>query len=167
MLKFMDRLKKDEGKALDGPAACCGADSGRKAALLAELNRELRMGEGSLDPLKVEALVDSLYQADAASPPRLSEEEVEDALARLKSRIRADRPRKGRFRLPSFRRGTGRARLPVRVAAGVFGVMLFALSANYVTALVSGACIAYRVEPRLCTGTRYCPCEVDAVNSGE
>ncbi|MDR1901018.1 MAG: hypothetical protein LBQ88_01870 [Treponema sp.] len=142
-------------EALAALAASEREGRSHKRDLLKKLEDELHKDEDALDPVLAGKLVDSLYETDGLSPPQVTGQEVEACIARIKKEEPGSRrtPPLGRFLF------AGKVRRPVRWAAAFCGVLLFVFSANYVTALVSGACLVSRIEPRLCSETKYCPCD--------
>ncbi|MDR1931763.1 MAG: hypothetical protein LBQ57_02960 [Spirochaetales bacterium] len=126
-----------------------------KRALLKALENELEKGEDAVDPVLAEALVNGLYEAEGVESPLVTEQETEDCIARITGRRKSGRmPRLKKARL-------NRPRSAVKWAAALCGIILFVFSVNYITALVSGACLVSRIEPVLCCGTKYCPCDLE------
>jgi hypothetical protein len=132
-----------------------------KQALLKTLEEELDKDGDLLDPVLAGNLIDKLYEADGAAPPQVTEEETADFIARITGENqRSPRPRFARIIRRPFRRAAA------WWAAAIYGIVVFVFSVNYITALVSGACLVSRVEPRLCCGTKYCPCDPEAREKG-
>ncbi|MDR1895121.1 MAG: hypothetical protein LBQ61_10625 [Spirochaetales bacterium] len=154
----MDNRRRD-GAALSAFLQSEREGRAEKRALLKALETELAKDEENLDPLVAETLIEGLYEAEGLSPPRPGEEETAAFIAGIKGRAAA--PEKTRFRFGRFFPG------PLRwAAAAVFAAALLAFSANYITARVTGDCLVSRGAPRLCCGTKYCPCDHPAGREG-
>ncbi|MDR1932163.1 MAG: hypothetical protein LBQ57_04970 [Spirochaetales bacterium] len=122
-----------------------------KRTLLDRLEREIAKSEDALDPALAASLVDSLYRTEGMAPPLITEREADECIAGL--RRRKGNPGKRRIRRTLFAGS-------FRWAAAACFIVFFAFSVNYVTALISGACLVSRIEPRFCCETKYCPCRV-------
>jgi hypothetical protein len=144
-----------DGKALAALITAEKERRSKKRILLKTLEDELDKDGDVLDPVLAGNLVDSLYEADAITPPRVTEQEIENVVIRIregKGRRRIARPGRPRFAL--------KIRRPFRWAAAVCGAALLVFSVNYATARLSGACLVSRIEPRFCCETKYCPCDL-------
>jgi hypothetical protein len=135
---------------------------GVRDSLIEDIAGELKKAADGIDPDFIDRRIDELYALEGRSPPKLSDEALDAAARTVRARAAwrrgnalAEGARKRRF-----------TRRALRWAWAACGVFLFLFSANYVTALVSGACLPSRAGIKLCCGTKYCPCDTAKGETG-
>ena len=128
--------------------------------LIGRIQSELKKNADDLDPDLIDRGIDGLYALDGLSPPKASDEQLRAAVRTI--RARADWRRRNRLAERSVKRRFTRRAVRWAVAACFMVLLLF--SANYVSTLITGACLPSRVGIKICCGTKYCLCDTKEEN---
>jgi hypothetical protein len=124
-------------------------------SLIEHIQSELKKNADDIDPDLIDRRIDGLYALDGLSPPKTSDEQLRAALRTI--RARADWRRRNRLAEGAVKRRFIRRAVRWTVAACFMFLLLF--SANYVSALITGACLPSKVGIKICCGTKYCLCD--------
>lgn len=131
-------------------------------SLIENIEWELKKEAEDLDPDFIDRRIDELYRLDSLTPPKLSDETLRAAARTV--RARAAWRRRNMLARQTFRRRVTRG------AVAACFVFLFLFSANYVSALLTGACLPSKVGIKICCGTKYCFCgsaQIEAADHSE
>lgn len=126
-----------------------------RTSLIENIESELKKDADDMDPDFIDRRIDELYALDGLSSPKLSDEALCAAARAVRARA-------------LWRRQTTLAKQDIKrrfvhrashwAVAACCGVIVF-FSANYVTTLITGACIPSKVGIKICCGTKYCLCD--------
>lgn len=128
---------------------------GIRDSLVECIEGELEKDAAAIDGDLIDRAIDELYAMDGLSPPKLSRGDLEAAARTIRSRA-GWRSRKALTDRERKRRFTRRA---LRSMAAACCASLILLSANFVSALVTGSCLLSKVGIRICCGTQICRCK--------
>jgi hypothetical protein len=116
-------------------------------SLIEDIKSDLEKEAAAIDPDFIDRRIDELYALDGLDPPKLDDEALRAAW----------RQRNRAAKRASKRRVGSRA---VRWALAACSAVLIFFSVNYVTTLVTGACLPSRVGIKICCGTQFCLCDM-------
>jgi hypothetical protein len=120
----------------------------QKHLLLRKMEAELQKDTESLDSDRIDSLINTLYAIDNETPPRISSDEIENVLLKIKKHA------KPKIRIRTFPQK--RTRL-IRWASALFAVLAVFFLVNYSIARISGTCLLRKVDVNFCCHTIYCP----------
>ncbi|MDR0722479.1 MAG: hypothetical protein LBF75_06760 [Treponema sp.] len=122
-----------------------------RTSLIEDIESELKKDADHIDPDFIDRRIDELYGLDGLSLSKLDDEALGAATRTVLAR--AAWRRRNTLAKQASKRGV------TRWAVAACCAFLFLFSANYVTTLITGACLPAKVGIKICCGTKYCLCD--------
>jgi hypothetical protein len=123
-----------------------------RASLVEKIESELKKDADDIDGDLIDCGIDELNMLDGLVPPMLGDDTLNAAARAVRARAA--------WRCRNMRTKMMRKRRFIRWAIRGVCASLLLLSANQVTAFVTGSCIPAKIGIEFCCGTKYCHCEI-------
>jgi hypothetical protein len=127
-----------------------------RASLIEHIESELKKNADDIDCASIDRAMDKLYTLDGLTPPKLDDDALNAAARAVRSRA-AWRHQNTHTKTMRKRRFIRRA---IRGVCAACCASLLLLSANQITAIVTGSCIPSKIGIKFCCGTKICLCEI-------
>jgi hypothetical protein len=124
----------------------------KKQSLLSHIKKDLEGSAETIDPERLDHIVDRLYALDGMAKPAVTSSQINAALAAIHQHAEKPGPRR-------FPRKTAHI---VRFVSVACAALVILLSVNYGVARFTGACLLSKVEVKFCCHTKHCPDVEDA-----
>jgi hypothetical protein len=125
-------------------------------SLIESIESELKKNADDIDCASIDRAIDELYTLDGLAPSKLDDDALLAAARAVRARA-AWRRRNVQTKTMRKRRFIRRA---IRGVCAACCASLLLLSANQITAIVTGSCIPSKIGIRFCCGTKICLCEI-------